>query len=974
MSEKLILVDAMAMIYRAYFALISHPLINSKGKNISAVFGFVNSVLKMIDEIKPEHIAVCFDTEKPTFRHKEFPQYKAQRAEIPTDMPWQIDKVKELVGYLNIPSIELNGYEADDIIGTLVKQAEKEKVISYMVTPDKDYMQLVSDLTFMYKPTKNAYGYQQGENEIIDKKGVFNKFGVTPDKVIEVLALMGDTADNIPGVKGVGEKTAIALIQEYGSVDNIYANIDKITKAKLKENLITYKKDAYLAKKLVTIMTNAPLHINFHQLNRKPENRDELVKLFTELEFKTLVRKYSTVQQKQEARTESVGVKKVLIPEEAENYGKGGKEQDIKITIRGSKVENIKVDIPDTKVKMKTIADVQHKYYTIKNHDEYLRLMKKLSSEELIAFDTETTGLDFTIANLVGMSFAYQEKEAFYVPIYGYDNVDKGANLFSRQAAKEKDGIGVNVKFALEHLKPILENKKIRKVGQNIKFDYLIMRNHGIEMENLYFDSMLGAYILNPEGIHNMDFLSEKYLNYTPVHIEELIGKGKDQMSMNEVDIKIITDYAAEDADVTLQLFHRIKYELQKESLYKLCTDIEFPLVKVLAEMEFEGIKVDMKILKNIDKEITRLIGEYESTIYKLAGEKFNINSTKQLSEILFGKLKLNPTRKTKTGLSTDVRVLEELKNSHPIAEALVDYRILTKLKSTYIEGLSKSVEAKSGRIHTSFVQNIAATGRLSSVNPNLQNIPVKTDIGREIRRAFVPKNDNFIILSSDYSQIELRIMAHYSEDENFINAFKNHRDIHTETAMKVFQLETKREMTPAMRRKAKEVNFGIIYGIGAFGLANRLEIKNTEAKEYIDRYFKEFPGVKEYMDRTKKFARERGYVETLKGRRRFLPQINNQNPTARAEDERAAINMPIQGTAADMIKIAMINIFNEFKKNKFESKMLLQVHDELVFEVKKSELDDVKKIIVKNMKNAIPLKVPIEVEVGTGNSWFEAH
>ena len=973
MSEKLVLVDAMAMIYRAYFALISHPLINSKGRNTSAVFGFVNSVLKIIEDEKPNHIAVCFDTEKPTFRHKEFPQYKAQRAEIPTDMPWQIDKVKEVVRALNIPSIELEGFEADDIIGTLVKQAEKEKVTSFMVTPDKDYMQLVSDLSFMYKPSRNLYGNQQSDVEIVDKNGVFKKFGVTPDKVIEVLALMGDSSDNIPGVKGVGEKTAISLIQEYCSIDNIYANINKITKAKLKENLITYKNDAYLAKKLVTIATNAPLHTNFHQLNRKEENREELVKLFTELEFKSLAKKFSGTQKKDESPSVNEPDEE-FVPVESDSDKKKKDIHDVKITITGGKIDNIKVDIPENEVKINTASDVIHKYYTIKNHNEYLRLINKLSLEELISFDTETTSLDFTTANLVGMSFSYQEKEAFYVPIYGNEiNEEKNSNLFQKSSDPVKNKIGVEINFAVKHLKPILENKKIRKVGQNIKFDYLIMRSQGIEIENIYFDSMLGGYVLNPEGVHKMDVLSEKYLNYRPIKIEELIGKGKDQLSMRDVDIKTITEYAAEDADVTLQLFHRLKYELQKLNLYKLCTDIEFPLVKVLAEMEFEGIKVDLRILKAIDKEITRLISEYENTIYKLAGEKFNINSTKQLSEILFTKLNLVPTKRTKTGLSTDVSVLEDLKASHPIAEALVDYRILTKLKSTYIEGLSKSID-KTGRIHTSYVQNIAATGRLSSVNPNLQNIPVKTEIGKEIRKAFVPKNEDYLILSADYSQIELRIMAHYSEDENFINAFKKNRDIHTETAMKVFALESKKDMTPAMRRKAKEVNFGIIYGIGAFGLANRLEIKNTEAKEIIDRYFREFPRVKEFMERTKKFARENGYVQTLKGRRRYLQQINNQNPAARAEDERAAINMPIQGTAADMIKIAMIDIFNDFRKNKIKSKMLLQVHDELVFEVEKSEIEEVKKIVLHDMKNAIKLNVPIEVEIGTGNSWFEAH
>lgn len=952
MADKLFLVDAMAMIYRAYFAMISSPLISPDGKNTSAIFGFVNSLIKILDDEKPDYIAICFDTEKPTFRHKEYPAYKAQRMEIPTDMPWQINKVKEVVKALNIPLLEMDGFEADDIIGTIAKKAEKENTVTYMVTPDKDYMQLVTDKTFLYKPTRNVFGNKIAEVEIIDKQGVLNKFGVSPDRVIDVLGLMGDSSDNIPGVKGVGEKTAIALIQEYGSMENLYKAIDKIPKPKLKEKLIESKDIAFLSKKLVTIDTNAPVKTDFHSLKRQKPDSAKLVNLFSEFNFKSLIKKFSG--------------------DNGQTNDKQSKldRDEPEIKIRGQKIETIKVDIKDIEKKYKTIKDVKHHYYTIKNADEFDRMIKKLVKEETVCFDTETDSKDSMQCNLVGMSFAYKEEEAYYVPVYG--NIKKGDSLFDKQ--NNKENIGVEINEAIEKIKTLLENKKVKIVGQNIKYDYLVMKNYGIEIANINFDSLIGAFILKPEGAHDMDSLAEDYLGYSPVSIETLIGKGKNQITMDKVEVEKVSEYASEDADITLQLCHRIKYELEKINLLKLCEEIEFPLIRVLAEMEYQGIKVDKKILLAIDKQIMKSIDEFEKKIYELAGEKFNINSPKQLQELLYTKLNLKPTKKTKTGFSTDVKVLEELRYQHPIAAAIVDYRMLTKLKSTYIEGLVKAINPKDGRVHTSYSQIGAATGRLSSTNPNLQNIPIRTEIGRSLRKAFVPEFKNQKILSADYSQIELRIMAHYAGDENMINAFKRNHDIHTETAMRVFGLKDKKEVTPNMRRKAKEVNFGIIYGIGAFGLANRLEIKNTEAKDIIERYFREYPKVLDYMERTKKFARENGYVETLMGRRRYLMQINNQNASARAEDERAAINMPIQGTAADMIKIAMINIDEAFKKNKIKSKMLLQVHDELVFEVYDDETEKVKNIVMSKMKNAIPMDVPIEVEVGIGKDWFDAH
>ncbi|MDD5363310.1 MAG: DNA polymerase I [Ignavibacteria bacterium] len=956
MAEKLFLIDAMAMIYRAYFAMIGRPLKDGKGNNVSAIYGFVNSLIKILEDEKPDHIAVCFDTEQPTFRHKEFPQYKAQRADIPDDMPWQINEVKEIVKLFNIPSIELGGYEADDIIGTLVKQAEKEGVNSYMVTPDKDYMQLISDKSFMYKPSRTSTGNKVSDIEIVGEEGVKVKFGVTPDKVIDVLGLMGDTADNIPGVKGVGEKTAIALIQEYGSIDGVYENIDKIKKPKLKEMLIKDKKNAYLARHLVTINTEVPMDTNFHHLVRTEPDKESLAKRFDELEMKTFARKFGA------------GLK---FTSEKKDTPKSDDAPSLQITIKGAKVEDL---IPEEKKDLKSAAEVKHDYYTIKTIANLEKLVKKLLTEELISFDTETTGLNPIEAKLVGISLASQEHQAFYIPVYGEYEKKLAAEgeLFSTHKETEPKGLEVNI--VVEKIKPLLESKKVMKTGQNLKYDYMIMKNYGVEIQNIYFDTMIGSFILNPEGRHNMDDLAEKWLKYKTIHIDELIGKGKHEISMADVDIDKITEYAAEDADITLQLHHRLEYELQKINLLKFCEEVEFPLIKVLGDMEYEGIKVSTEVLNILDKEIVKYIKEYEDKIYELAGSKFNINSTSQLAEILTKKLGLQLSKKTKTGFSTDISVLEDLRYMHPIAGNLIEYRMLAKLKSTYIDGLLNAVSQVTGRVHTSFNQIGASTGRLSSTDPNLQNIPVRTDTGRSIRKAFIPKNDDYVILSADYSQVELRVMAHFSEDENFINAFKRNRDIHTETAMRVFKLKSKDEVTPNRRRKAKEVNFGIIYGIGAFGLATRLEIKNTEAKEIIDRYFQEFPKVFEYLEKTKKFAHENGYVATLKGRRRYLPQINNQNNTVRAEAERAAINMPIQGTAADMIKIAMIEIHSIFKEKKLKSRMLLQVHDELVFEVEKSELEEVKKIVLREMKNAIKLNVPVEVEVGIGKNWFEAH
>lgn len=947
MAKRLFLLDGMALAYRAYFSMIRTPLINSKGVNTSAIFGFVNTLNKLIDDEKPDFIAVAFDTSEPTFRHKQFPDYKATREAMPDDLRPQIDKIKEVIAAYNIPMIESHGYEADDIIGTLVKRAEKEGVVSFMVTSDKDYMQLINQNIKMYKPARSVLGQKVAEIEVIGPDGVIEKFGVGPDKVTDILALMGDKVDNVPGVKGIGEKTASALIQEYGSIENLYKNIEKITKPKLKENLITYKDDAFMSKELATIHTEMPLEIDFHTLTYSDKNVSLLEKLFSEFEFKSLL-------------------KKLL----------GSSEQNINIQAVSVESETQSDKRPEFSSPMQDINSFPHKYYTIKNEADFKRLCKKLKSTDEFAFDTETTSENSMNAELVGLSFCYDEAEAFYVPLRFKESSE--TDLFGKPVKQKgsKDDLlpDLDINNILKELKPVLEDKKTAKIGQNIKYDMMVMKNYGIELNNVGFDTMIAAYVLKPESSYKMDNLSEQYLNYQCVPITKLIGDTKaNYITMDQVPFQIASDYAAEDADVTLRLYHRIEYELKKISLDALCKDIEFPLIKVLADMEFTGVRIDTKILSDINEDLKIAEKRLEKEIYESAGVEFNINSTKQLSDILFNKLQLATKRKIKTGFSTDTKVLEDLRNEHPIAIKLLDFRTVTKLRSTYTEGLLEIINKRTGKIHTSYNQTVAATGRLSSANPNLQNIPIRTEIGRSLRKAFVPDKKGKIILSADYSQIELRIMAHLSNDENMIKAFEKKHDIHTETAAKVFKVKLDK-VDSNMRRKAKEVNFGLIYGIQAFGLAQRLNIDQREARDIIQSYFANFPTINNWLEKTKEFARKKGYTETLAGRRRYLPNINNKNSVVRQRDERIAINMPVQGTAADMIKIAMINIYDEFKKKKLKSKMILQVHDELVFDCEVSETDTIKNIVQNKMKNAIKLNVPIEVEMGEGINWYEAH
>jgi len=940
MAKRLFLLDGMALTYRAYFSMIRTPLINSKGMNTSAIFGFINSLNKILQDEKPDYIGVAFDTEEPTFRHKMYKEYKGTREAMPDDLVPQISKIKEVISAYNIPMIEKHGYEADDVIGTLVKRAEKEGIWSFMVTPDKDFMQLVNNSIRIYKPARSSGGSKVSDVEVIGIEEVKERFGVPPEKVIDILSLMGDKVDNVPGVKGVGEKTAVYLINEFGSLDGLYKNIDKITKPKLKENLIAHKEDAYLSKELTTIDTNIPIEIDVHQLTASGKNAALLEKLFIEYEFKSLLKKLQSTEQ-------SISIQAVSV------------EQGQSITESPQSV-------------FEDIKTLPHKYYTIKTNEDFKKLIKKLKSVDEFAFDTETTSEDPLLCELVGLSFSYNEAEAFYVPILFKEKAD--TDLFGKPLNANKDeGLpSVDLDLVLDELKPVLENKSIRKIGQNIKYDMLVMMKYGITIQNIGFDTMVAAYVLKPETTYKMDYLSEAYLKYRCVPISDLIGSGKD-ITMDKVPYKQASEYAAEDADVTLRLYHKIEYELKKISLDNLCNEIEFPLIEVLADMEYTGVVVDEDFLKEMNKDLISIEMKLEKEVWKEAGQEFNVNSTKQLSDILFNKLKLLPTKKIKTGFSTDIRVLEELKGKHPIAAVLLDYRTVNKLRTTYTEGLLKIINKNTGKVHTSFNQTVAATGRLSSANPNLQNIPIRTDIGRNLRKAFVPVKKGNLILSADYSQIELRIMAHLANDENMIKAFERKHDIHRETAAKIFRVKPDK-VDPNMRRKAKEVNFGIIYGIQAFGLASRLNIEQNEAREIIQAYFREYPSINLWLDKTKKFAHEKGFTETLAGRRRYLPNINNKNAVVRQRDERIATNMPVQGTAADMIKIAMINIFDEFKKEKLKSKMILQVHDELVFDCDKDEANEVEKIVINKMKRAVKLDVPIDVDVGIGESWFDAH
>jgi DNA polymerase-1 len=935
-NKKLFLLDAFALIYRAYFAFSNNHRINSKGLNTSAVFGFANTLLEVLKKEEPTHIAVVFDTAAPTQRHEEFESYKANREEMPEDLALSLPYIHQLLHALNIPVILKEGYEADDLIGTLARKAENNGFVTYMMTPDKDYGQLVDTNTFIYKPARLGNGVEiLGTEEICKKWEIKNV-----NQLIDILGLMGDKVDNIPGIPGVGEKTAIQLIKDFDSVENLLQNTDKL-KGKLKEKVENNKELALLSKKLATIMINAPIEFNEAELVRKDWNKEALRNVLTELEFRQLAQRL--------LGEEIQIVKKEITDKKKQQPGlfDEGEAEETSITLSLPDEENTKP--------LNTIHNVSHEYILCDTKDKIEELVLQLKTCNEYCFDTETTGLDSLEAELVGLSFSLRAFKAYYIPVS--DNKNE----------------------ALQTLAPFREifndvNKTL--IGQNIKYDLHILLNYGIEVKNRLFDTMVAHFILHPEGKHNMNAMANRYLQYEPVSIETLIGKrGKDQMSMRMVPLEQICDYAAEDADVTLQLKNVLSPEIEKNSFQKLLNEVELPLIPVLTRMEREGIRIDVKALNDFSTELEKDISAADEEIQNLAGTKFNISSPKQVGEILFDYLKIiDKPKKTKTGqYSTNEETLQKLLDKHPIVNKILDYRELVKLKNTYVDALPDLVNKNTGRIHTTYNQVVAVTGRLSSDNPNLQNIPIRTDKGREIRKAFIPRNDNFIILSADYSQIELRIMAALSRDAGMLEAFHAGFDIHQATAAKVYSVELDR-VTAEMRRNAKMVNFGIIYGISAFGLAERLNIARKEAAEIIDSYWREYPGVKKYMQTSVENAKKNGYVETVLGRRRYLRDINSSNAVVRGFAERNAINAPIQGSAADMIKIAMIEIDAEMRKRNLNSKMLLQVHDELVFDVLKAELEEVKILVENKMKNAIELDVPMEVGMGIGENWLKAH
>ena len=955
MQKKLFLLDAFALVFRAYYALIRNPRITSKGRNTNAQFGFTNTLIDLITNQKPTHMAVCFDTSAATERHTDFADYKANRQETPEDISAAVPDIKRIIEGLNIPVIAIDGYEADDVIGALAKQAEKEGYEVFMVTPDKDYGQLVSENIKIYKPP-----YQGGNFEILGPKEVCAKWDIERiDQVIDILGLMGDAVDNIPGIPGVGEKTAAKLLKEYGTLENVLENAATI-KGKLGEKVLAGKDLALLSKKLATIITDIPA-AEFHEENFriKEMNKEALTAIFEELEFKSLGKRILG---------DDINVAAEIWNKDSKATTKSKKNTTAQMDLFGNVVEQAPQDQTATKDSNdnvqenslpvdKNINNTPHHYFLANTQQLINELVATLASEKEICFDTETTGIDANEAELVGLSFSVKKGEAYYVPC----PIDR------EECIK-----------LLNNFQQLFNNKSITWIGQNIKYDMLLLKWYGFELLGNTFDTMLAHYVIEPDGKRSMDALSEKYLGYATVHIDELIGKkGKNQGNMRDVELEKIKDYAAEDADITLQLKNTFLPQLKEKEVEKVFYEVENPLVKVLAAMEFEGIRIDEQFLNEYSKELEREAKTAEESVYQQAGVRFNLASPKQLGEVLFDKLKLDPkAKKTKTGqYATGEDVLLKLAAQNKIVDDILAFREYTKLKSTYVDALPLMINKKTGRVHTSYAQAVAVTGRLSSNNPNLQNIPIRTDKGKEIRKAFIPRNKDYFLISADYSQIELRIVAAISGDVNMCEAFLTGKDIHTATAAKVFNVDEK-EVTKEMRYKAKSVNFGIIYGQGAFGLAENLGISRAEAKEIIDTYKTQFPNIQKYMDDTINFCKENGYVETLMGRKRWLKDINSANFTVRGFAERNAINSPIQGTAADMIKLAMIKIDAEFKKQNFKSKMLLQVHDELVFDAHKEEVDRIKPIILHCMQTALALPngVPTDAEIGIGDNWLKAH
>jgi DNA polymerase I len=1012
MQKKVFLLDALALVFRAYYALIRNPRITSKGRNTNAQFGFTNALVDLINNQHPSHMAVCFDTHAPTERHTDFADYKANRQETPEDILSAVPDIKNIIRGFNIPVMELDGYEADDVIGTLSKQAAAAGYEVFMVTPDKDYGQLVAENIKIYKPP-----YQGGLFEIMGPKEVCEKWNIkNVSQVIDILGLMGDTVDNIPGIPGVGEKTAAKLLAEYDTLENVLANADKI-KGALGEKIRAGKDLAIMSKKLATIITDVPVTFHEEDFKLKEWNKEVLTEVFNNLEFKTIGKRILGEEFSPSGATAPEAVQKDLFGNTVESKPLGasrkqpgaggsagtgngsgtganprtggpiaGKPGEGNASGAHTAAENAEAASARLEAAVergeqaggealgeagtgdgtetgnglyadRNIGNSPHTYIAVVGEAAIKELITELSAQKEICFDTETTGIDANDVELVGLSFSYAPGKAWYVPC----PPDQAAT-----------------KAILKAFIPLFDQPSITWIGQNAKYDLLVLKWYGVEPKGSLFDTMLAHYVIEPEGKRSMDMLSAQYLHYEPVAIEELIGKkGKNQGNMRDVELEKIKEYAAEDADITLQLKQVFIPLLKQKEVEKVFYEVENPLVQVLTDMEFEGIRVDMDFLKEYSKELDKDARNAEEKVYELAGERFNLASPKQLGEVLFEKMKLDPkAKKTKTGqYATGEDVLLKLANKHQIVDDILAFRELTKLRSTYVDALPEMINRKTGRVHTSYAQAVAVTGRLSSNNPNLQNIPIRTERGREIRKAFIPRDEQYVLLSADYSQIELRIVAAISGDPNMCAAFREGKDIHTATAAKVFGVEEK-AVTKEMRYKAKSVNFGIIYGQGAFGLADNLGISRSEAKEIIDNYKKQFANIQRYMDDTINFAREHGYVQTLMGRKRWLKDINSANFTVRGFAERNAINSPIQGTAADMIKLAMIRIHSAFKKEGFRSKMLLQVHDELVFDAHKDELDIIKPLIMRCMQTALPLpnEVPSIAEVGSGVNWLEAH
>jgi len=926
----------MALIYRAYFALSKTPRITSYGLNTGAIMGFTNTLLDVLNNQKPSHIAVVFDTAAPTNRHLEFEAYKAQREKMPEDLAASIPYIYRLIEGFNIPIITMDGFEADDIIGTLAKKGEKKDFKVYCMTPDKDFGQLVSDNIFIYKPARMGNGAETlGVPEILEKWEINNVH-----EVIDILGLWGDAVDNIPGIPGIGEKTAKKLIQEFGSIESLIQNTDKL-KGKLKENVENFSEQGLISKKLATILLDVPVELDEKALELEKPNKDLLEPLFVELEFRTLGKRV-------------FGEDFSMVENSAPKAG----QMDLFAVHNDANLEGSKGNQSAEVVENPVFTNIQntaHQYILVDSEEKQKELALQLAKEESFCFDTETTGLDALQAELVGISFSTKAFEGYYIPVSAdQDEAKKTVNIF----------------------KEIFENEGIKKIGQNLKYDILLLSRYDIDVKGEFFDTMLAHYLIDPDTRHNMDYLSETYLNYTPVSITDLIGgKGKNQGNMRDVDVELVKEYASEDADITLQLKNKLAPLLEETSTIELAQKVEFPLLKVLADVERNGVKVDVDTLKQFSKEIEKDVKVLEQQIYEKAGVTFNIASPKQLGEVLFDKLQLDPkAKKTKTGqYKTGEDVLLALANKSDIVQDILDFRQLQKLKSTYVDALPNLINPNTGLIHTSYNQAVAATGRLSSTNPNLQNIPIRTERGREVRKAFISRNEDWTLLSADYSQIELRIMAELSQDVNMLEAFKQGLDIHKATAARVYSVSLE-EVNSDMRRNAKAVNFGIIYGQSAFGLSQNLGISRKEAAEIIDQYFTQYTGIRKYMGEVIEFAKENGYVETILKRRRYLRDINSANMTVRGFAERNAINAPIQGSAADLIKIAMINIQKDIAERGLEGKMIMQVHDELVFDVPNHEINEFKSIIENRMKNAIEMQVPIEIEIGEGRNWLEAH